>query len=626
MSRRTWTLVLCCLAQFMVILDVSIVNVALPSIREDLGFSASNLQWVVNAYTLTFAGFLLLGGRAADLLGRRRVFIAGLLLFAGASLLGGLSTSQGMLIGARAAQGLGGAVVAPATLSILTTTFAEGAERNRALAFWGAMGGAGGAAGALLGGVLTDLLGWEWIFFVNVPIGVGAAIAAQRFVEEGRLDVEGRRTFALAGGVTVTAGLVLLCYGIVRTDVKGWGSAETLGAIGAGLALIGVFLFIEGRLSARPLMPLDVWKSRTLAGANIVVFFLGASIFAMWYFVSLYLQLVLGYSAIEAGLAFLPMTIAIIVGSTLAGRSAVRVGAGKLLTFGMGLAAIGMLLFARVAVDGHYLSDVMAPALIVAVGLGLSFVPVTIAAVAGVEPRQAGLASGLVNPSRQVGGSLGLAVLATLATSRAHAVGTGPDALVAGFHRAFEVGAGFAALGALGAGGLRAPGRAGAGGGAGARAPAGACGGAAGARRSLGPRQALVGDAVRAVGLVAEPLALVLLVGLEVALEPDDLRVALEGEHVRGHAVEEPAVVGDDHRAAGEVEQRLLERAQGVDVEVVGRLVEQEDVPALAQQLHQVHAVAHAAAQRAHLLLLVGALEVEARAVGARIHLAVPRP
>src|SRR3954466_2793150 len=451
MSRKTWTLILCCAAQFMVILDVSIVNVALPSIRRDLGFTASDLQWVVNAYTLTFAGFLLLGGgrggplrgRAAALLGRRKVFIAGLLLFAFASLLGGLSTSQGMLVVARGVQGLGGAVVAPATLSILTTTFAEGAERNRALAFWGAMGGAGGAAGALLGGVLTELLGWEWIFFVNVPIGVAAAIAARRFVDEGRLDVQGRRTFDLAGAIAVTAGLVLLCYGIVRTDVKGWGSAETLGAMGAGLALIGVFLFIEGRLSARPLMPLDVWKSRTLAGANIVVFFLGASIFAMWYFVSLYLQLVLGYSAIEAGLAFLPMTFAIIIGSTVAGRSAVRIGAGRLLTFGMGLAALGMLLFARVAVDGSYLSDVIAPAIIVAIGLGLSFVPVTISAVAGVQPQQAGLASGLVNISRQVGGSLGLAVLATLATSRTQAVGTGPDALVAGFHRAFEVGAGF---------------------------------------------------------------------------------------------------------------------------------------------------------------------------------------
>src|SRR3954462_7400107 len=244
MSRKNWTLFLCCLAQFMVILDVSIVNVALPSIRKDLGFTATDLQWVVNAYTLTFAGFLLLGGRAADLLGRRKVFIAGLLLFAFASLLGGLSSSQGMLIVARGVQGLGGAVVAPATLSILTTTFAAGAERNRALSFWGAMGGAGGASGAPLGGVLTDLLGWQWILFVNVPIGVGAAVAAQRFVAEGKRDAEGRRYFDVAGAITVTAGLVALCYGIVRTDVKGWDSPETLGAMGLGIALLGVFLLI----------------------------------------------------------------------------------------------------------------------------------------------------------------------------------------------------------------------------------------------------------------------------------------------------------------------------------------------------------------------------------------------
>jgi EmrB/QacA subfamily drug resistance transporter len=441
--------VLCCLAQFMVILDVSIVNVALPSIRRDLGFSATDLQWVVNAYTLTFAGFLLLGGRAADLLGRRRVFIAGLLLFAGASLLGGLSTSQGMLIAARAAQGLGGAVVAPATLSILTTTFAEGAERNKALAWWGAMGAAGGATGALLGGILTQVLGWEWILFVNVPIGIGAALAAQRLVGEGRADTAGRRHFDLAGAVTVTAGLVLLCYGIVRTDVKGWGSAETLGPMAAGLALIGVFLFIEGRLSARPLMPLSLFRSRTLTGANVVVFFLGASIFAMWYFVSLYLQQVLGYSPIEAGLAFLPMPIAIGIGSTFAGRSLVRFGAGPLLTVGMSMAAAGMLLFARLPADGRYLADVFGPGLLVAFGLGLSFVPVTIAAMAGVRGEQAGLASGLVNTSRQVGGSLGLAILATLATERTQAVGTGTDALLAGFHRAFEVDAAFAAVGAV---------------------------------------------------------------------------------------------------------------------------------------------------------------------------------
>src|SRR3954468_2484548 len=410
MTRKSWTLLLCCLAQFMVILDVSIVNVALPSIRTDLGFTSTNLQWVVNAYTLTFAGFLLLGGRAADLLGRRRVFVSGLLLFAFASLLGGLSNTQGQLVGARALQGLGGAIVAPATLSILTTTFAEGAERNRALSFWGAMGGAGGATGALLGGVLTDLLGWQWILFVNVPIGVGAALAAARLVDETRIDTTSRRYFDMAGAVTVTAGLVALCYGIVRTDVKGWGSAETVGAMALGVALLGLFLFIEGRLSARPLVPLRVFGSRTLSGANIVVFFLGASMFAMWYFVSLYLQQVLGYTPIEAGLAFLPMPLAIMAGSTLAARSVIRFGAGRLLTIGMSLSAIGTLLYARMPLDGSYLRDVLGPSLLVATGMGLAFVPVTISAVAGVAPQEAGLASGLVNTSRQVGGSLGLAI------------------------------------------------------------------------------------------------------------------------------------------------------------------------------------------------------------------------
>src|SRR4051812_16091154 len=265
MSRRNWTLFLCCLAQFMVILDVSVVNVALPSIRNDLGFSAVDLQWVVNAYTLTFAGFLLLGGRAADLLGHRRVFVAGLLLFALASLAGGLAAGQGQLVVARAAQGLGGAVVAPATLSILTTTFREGAERNRALALWGAMGAAGGAAGALVGGVLTDVLGWQWILFINVPIGIGAALAAQRTITESTRTGAGERHYDAAGALTVTAGLVILTFGIVRTDQDGWGSLATLGPMVAGLALLAVFLVIEGRFSPRPLMPLRIFAVRSVS-------------------------------------------------------------------------------------------------------------------------------------------------------------------------------------------------------------------------------------------------------------------------------------------------------------------------------------------------------------------------
>ena len=453
-TRRTWTLVLCCLAQFMVVLDVSIVNVALPSIRRGLGFSGADLQWVVNAYTLAFAGFLLLGGRAADLLGRRKVFIAGLLLFALASLVGGLAQDEGMLVAGRAAQGLGGAVVAPATLSILTTTFTEGAERNRALALWGAMGGAGGAAGALVGGLLTEWLGWRWILFINVPIGLAAAAAAARVVAEGRrAEASARRSFDVAGALTVTAGLVVLVFGIVRTEAWGWGDARTLGLLAAGLALLGAFVLIEGRLARAPLVPLRLFGSREVTGANLVVFALGASAFAMWYFVSLYLQERLGLSPLQAGLAFLPMSLAIVGVSTFAGRAVARVGAGRMLAAGMALIAVGMLLFARVATDGSYLADVLVPSLITAAGIGCSFVPVTIAAVAGVAYAEAGLASGLVNTFRQVGGSLGLAVLATLGAQRtadALAGGAGAaDALTAGYHRAFLAGAGFAAAGAL---------------------------------------------------------------------------------------------------------------------------------------------------------------------------------
>jgi EmrB/QacA subfamily drug resistance transporter len=451
--RAGWaTLTLVCLAQFMVILDVSIVNVALPSIRGDLHFSQVDLQWVVNAYTITFAGFLLLGGRACDVLGRRRVFIGGLLLFAGASLVGGLSQSQGMLIGARAAQGLGGAVVSPATLAILTTSFSEGAERNRALGVWGAMGGAGGAAGALLGGILTDLLSWQWILFVNVPIGIAAAVLAPRLVEEGR-NPKTARSFDLAGALTITVGLVVLVYGIVRTEEHGWGSAQALVPMLAGAALIATFVFIEGRLAKAPLVPLRIFASRTLTGANLVVFMLGASMFGMWYFVSLYLQQVLGYSPIEAGLAFLPMTVTIIIGSTFASKGVTRFGPKALLVTGMTLQTAGLLLFTRVSADGGYLSDVLLPSLVTAVGLGLAFVPVTIAAVSGVKRTEAGLASGLVNTSRQMGGALGLAILATVASSRTRddVLQRTPlhDALTDGFHHAFALGAGFAAVGAL---------------------------------------------------------------------------------------------------------------------------------------------------------------------------------
>jgi EmrB/QacA subfamily drug resistance transporter len=444
--------VLACVAQFMVILDVSVVNVALPSIKHALGFSGAGLQWVVNAYTLAFAGFLLLGGRMADLLGRRRVFVGGLVLFSVASLVGGFAQNQGMLVAARAVQGLGGAVISPASLAIITTTFTDGADRNRALGAWGAMGGAGGAFGVLLGGVLTDVLSWQWILFINVPIGIAAALLAPRFVQEGRAT--GRtRQFDLAGAFSVTLGLVAIVYAIVRTEVNGWGSAQTIVVLAVGIALIGAFLAIEGRFAARPLMPLRIFRSRALSGANGVVFMLGAGMFGMWFFVSLYLQQVLGYSPLEAGLAFLPMTLTIVVGSMVASRITTRIGVKPLLLTGMTLQAVGLLLFSGVSASGGYASDVLAPSLLVAAGLGIAFVPVTIAAVSGVQPAEAGLASGLVNTSRQMGGALGLAILATIATARtasvAHAGAAGHAALTAGYQRAFEVGAGFATAGLL---------------------------------------------------------------------------------------------------------------------------------------------------------------------------------
>jgi EmrB/QacA subfamily drug resistance transporter len=450
--RRTLTLILCCVAQFMIILDVSIVNVALPSISDELGFTQATLSWVVNAYTLTFAGFLLLGGRAADLLGRREVFAAGLGLFALASLAGGLAQSELQLVAARGAQGLGGAVVAPATLSILTTTFAEGAERNRALGLWGAMGAIGGASGAILGGVLTEALSWRWILIINLPIGLVGAVVALRVVRSGARDRGAARDFDLTGALTGTAGLVALTYGIVGTERYGWGSPRTLLTLLLGVVLLGAFVLVEGRLAARPLMPLRLFASRMLSGANVVVFCLGASAFAMWYFVTLYLQQVLGFSPIEAGLAMLPMPIAIAACTQAATRLTGRLGPGRVLAAGMLLIGVGMLLFARVPTDGHWAADVLLPGILTASGIGFSFVPVTIAATAGVRREESGLASGVVNTSRQMGGSVGLALLATLATQRTAAVGGGAShaqALTEGFHRAFEAGAAFALLGAL---------------------------------------------------------------------------------------------------------------------------------------------------------------------------------
>jgi EmrB/QacA subfamily drug resistance transporter len=412
---------------------------------------------VVNAYTVTFGGFLLLGGRAADLLGRRRVFVAGLALFALTSLICGLSDSQGTLIAARAAQGLAAAVIAPASLSILTTTFKEGATRNKAVGIWGAMGGAGGAAGVLLGGILTDALSWRWIFFVNLPIGLGAALLTQYYVAALR-DPGRERNFDAMGALAGTIGLSVVVLGIVRTDTLGWGSIQTIGILTAGLVLLGLFLAIEGRLARMPLMPLRIFASRTLSAANLVVFLVGAASFAMWFFLSLYLQQVQGYSPLEAGLAFLPMTLCIVAGSTIASRLVIRVGAKPLLILGMALQAIGLVLLTDVSPGGSYAAELLAPSLLVATGIGLAFVPATIAAVSGVAPEEAGLASGIVNTARMVGGALGLAILAALAAAqtshqlRADGGHASPQAVHAaltnGFELAFIVAGAFAALGA----------------------------------------------------------------------------------------------------------------------------------------------------------------------------------
>jgi EmrB/QacA subfamily drug resistance transporter len=452
----TATLILCCLAQFMVILDVSVVNVALPSIHRALHFSESGLQWVVNAYTVTFAGFLLLGGRAADLVGRRKVFVSGLVLFALASLGGGLAQSQGMLIVFRLIQGLGGAVIAPASLSILTVTFTETKERNRAVGIWGAMGGAGGAAGSILGGVLTQEFSWRWILFINVPIGLIAAFYTYRVVAEGRGSAA-HKSFDLAGAVSATLGLSLLVFGIVRTDTTSWTDTGTVAAIAAGLVLLALFVAIEGRFASAPLMPLRIFRSRALSAANISIALVGAATFGMWFFATLYLQDVLGYSALQAGLAFLPMTLCIVAGSTFASRAVQRFGAKRLLVSGMIFQTAGLLLFSGLPVHGVYLSDFLGGSLLVALGIGFAFVTGAISAVAGVEPHEAGLASGLVNTSRMMGGALGLAILATIATSRTnhdlHRLGTGlaaqHAALTSGFDLAFGVGAGIAIAGGI---------------------------------------------------------------------------------------------------------------------------------------------------------------------------------
>jgi EmrB/QacA subfamily drug resistance transporter len=408
---------------------------------------------VVNAYLLTFGGFLLLGGRMADLLGRRRMFMLGLVLFSIASFAGGLAQSEGWLIAARAVQGLGAAIVSPAALSIITTTFAEGAERNRALGIWGAVAGAGGAAGVLLGGILTSGLSWRWVLFVNVPIGLAAAALAPRTLLESR-RAEAGNSFDVPGAVTITAGLALLIYAVVEAVNVGWGATRTILCLaGAAVLLIG-FVAIELR-QRDPLIPFTIFRLRTLRGANIVGLLIGMSLFSMFFFISLYLQNVLGYSAIKAGVSYLPLAGGIIVSAGVASQLVTRLGFKTPLIAGLLLIAGALLWFSQVpATGGSFAADILGPSLLAAFGLGFAFVPVTIAAVTGTRPDEAGLASGLINTSQQVGGALGLAILATIANSRTQSLVHGgvhnaAVAVTKGFDRAFLIGAGFALAGAI---------------------------------------------------------------------------------------------------------------------------------------------------------------------------------
>ncbi len=452
-TDKRWTaLILLAAAQFVVVLDASIVNVALPSIGRDLEFSQENLAWVINAYTLVFGGFLLLGGRLADLLGRRRMFMSGLVLFGVASLLGGLAQTEGQLIAFRALQGLGAALISPAALSIVTTLFADGAERNKALGVWGAVAGAGGAAGVLLGGILTDALGWEWVLFVNTPITLVAALLVPRLIAESRSD-SSSKTFDVAGAVSVTAGLSLLVYTLVDANNAGWASTQTLGLLALTAALLAIFVVVERRSTA-PLVPFGIFRLRTLRGANVVGLLIGMSLFSMFFFLSLYMQQVLGYAPLKTGFAYLPLALTIIVSAGVASQLVTRVGFKPVLVAGLLFIAVGLLWFSRVSVDGSYLGDVLFASLLAAVGLGFAFVPVTIAAVTGVSNQEAGLASGLINTSQQIGGALGLAILSAVATSVSGEVRLLPRseqaaALTDGFQSAFLVGAGFAILGAI---------------------------------------------------------------------------------------------------------------------------------------------------------------------------------
>jgi EmrB/QacA subfamily drug resistance transporter len=449
--RRWKALAVLGIAYLMVVLDVAVVNVALPAIQTDLDFSPENLQWVVSAYALTFGGFLLLGGRIGDIIGRRKLFMIGLVMFAGFSLLCGFATSDGMLIAGRALQGAAGAILSPSVFSITTVTFAEGAERNKALGILGAIAGSGAAIGVLLGGILTEYAGWEWIFYINAPVGVLALLLTRRFVAESRLDGMERR-FDAAGAITVTASLMLLVYGLTQAPNKGWASGETIGVLIGSAVLMAAFLVIEMR-SRSPLVPLGFFRKRTPTAANIVGFGLGTMMFGMFFLLSLYMQQVLGLSAVKTGVGYLAVALTAIVSSGAAQALVTRAGVKPVLVTGLALIGGGLVWFTQIAPDGSYFSDLFGGFLMLGVGLGFAFVPISIAALSGIEPQEAGLASGLINTSQQIGGALGVAILTTVSTTRTEnllADGTAqPDALTDGFSLAFWVAAAFAAVSIL---------------------------------------------------------------------------------------------------------------------------------------------------------------------------------
>ncbi|MFJ9028636.1 MFS transporter [Streptomyces sp. NPDC102274] len=438
-SPRTWAVVLAaCAGQFLVVLDVSVVNVALPSMRADLGLSGTGLQWVLNAYSIAFAGFMLLGGRAADLFGRKAMFLTGLAVFTLASLAGGLAQEGWQLLAARAVQGLGAAVLAPATLTILTSAVPEGAARTRAIGTWSAVGAGGGAAGGLVGGALTDLLSWRWVLLINVPVGVLVLVGAAVWLTESR--TERVRRLDLPGAVLVTAGLATVAYGIVQTEEQGWGASATLLPLLGGALLLGAFVAVEARAKA-PLMPLGLFRVRAVSAANAAMFVCGAASFAMWFFMTVYAQNVLGYSPLDAGLALIPSSLSIVLGSKLAPRLMPRVGARNLAVLGTLMAVAGFGWQSTMTADGTYLSSILGPGLLMMTGLGLASTPLAALATAGAAADDAGLVSGLINTSRTMGGALGLAVLSTVAASRT-AGGTSPEALTEGYALAFRTGSG----------------------------------------------------------------------------------------------------------------------------------------------------------------------------------------